>query len=96
MPKARPDGAGLHHLVEAVIVDVLAKHGVDKDRSVEGFQSAEVTKRVNEAKDMTKRYRISGVPTVVSDGRHTVGIPRGSDFKRMFEIIDYLVAQSAD
>ena len=79
-----------------MIADVLARHGVDKDAFMAGFQGAEVTQRVEKAKDMTKRYRISGVPTLIVDGRYTVGIPRGGDFERMFEITDHLVAKSSE
>ena len=78
------------------IADVLASHGVDRDAFIQSFQSAEVTERVNKAKEMTKRYRISGVPTLVIDGRYTVGIPHGNDFERMFEVTDHLVGQSAE
>lgn len=79
-----------------VMADVLASHGVDKDQFMLNFQSAEVTERVQAAKEMTARYKISGVPTLVIGGRYTVGIPHGNDFKRMFEVTDYVVAQSAD
>jgi thiol:disulfide interchange protein DsbA len=78
------------------IADVLAAEGVDKGSFMHHFQSADVTERVEESKEMTRRYRITGVPTLVIDGRYTVGIPRGNDFERMFEITDYLVERSAD
>jgi thiol:disulfide interchange protein DsbA len=79
-----------------LIADVLASKGVDEERFMQSFQGAEVTERVQGAKDMTRRYKISGVPTLIIDGRYTVGIPRGNDFERMFEITDYLVDKSAD
>ena len=49
-----------------------------------------------EAKEMTRRYRITGVPTLVIDGKYTVGIPRGSDFERMFAVTDHLVTEAAE
>jgi thiol:disulfide interchange protein DsbA len=79
-----------------VIAGVLGKHGVDEGAFMRSFQSDEVTEQVNTAKEMTRRYRISGVPTLIVDGRYTVGIPEGGDFERMFEITDFLVAGAAD
>ena len=79
-----------------VIADTLAGHGVDKSAFMQSFQSPEVTEGVNVSKEMTKRYRISGVPTLVIDGRYTVGIPQGNDFEHMFEVTDHLVGQSAE
>ena len=79
-----------------MIADVLAGQGVDKARFVQNFQSAAVTEKVNAAKEMTKRYKVTGVPTLVIDGRYTVQIPAGGDFDRMFAITDHLVAESAD
>ena len=79
-----------------MIADVLADHGVDKAQFIQHFQSAAVTEKVNAAKDMTRRYKITGVPTLVVDGRYTVQIPAGGDFDRMFAVTDHLVAESAD
>jgi thiol:disulfide interchange protein DsbA len=79
-----------------MIADVLASEGVDKAAFVQHFQSAEVTQRVQGAQEMTKRYKITGVPTLVIDGKYTVGIPRGNDFERMFAVTDHLVAEAAE
>jgi thiol:disulfide interchange protein DsbA len=87
----KPDGLNLD-----MIADVLASEGVDKAAFVQHFQSAEVTQRVQGAQEMTKRYKITGVPTLVIDGKYTVGIPRGNDFERMFAVTDHLVAEAAE
>jgi thiol:disulfide interchange protein DsbA len=78
------------------IADVLAANGVDRASFIHHFQSPDVTARVEQSKEMTRRYKITGVPTLVIDGKYTVGIPRGNDFERMFEVTDYLVEQAAD
>ncbi len=79
-----------------MIADVLADHGVDKAQFVQHFQGAAVSEKVNAAKEMTRRYKVTGVPTLVVDGRYTVQIPAGGDFDRMFAVTDYLVAKSAE
>jgi thiol:disulfide interchange protein DsbA len=78
-----------------MIADVLADHGVDKAQFLQSFQSPAVTDKVNAAKEMTKRYRITGVPTLVIDGRYTVQIPSSGDLGRVFEVTDHLVAEAA-
>ena len=87
----QPDGLSLE-----MIAGVIAAEGVDKAAFIQNFQSPEVTAKVQNAKEMTKRYKITGVPTLVVDGRYTVQIPRGNDIERMFAVTDYLVAEAAE
>jgi thiol:disulfide interchange protein DsbA len=79
-----------------IIADTFAQHGVDKDAFLREFESEAVTQKVRQAQEMTRRYRVSGVPVLIVDGFYTVGIPGNGDFDRMFAITDYLVEQAAE
>ncbi len=79
-----------------LIADTFARHGVDRDAFLRNFESEEVTEKVRQSKEMTRRYRVSGVPVLIVDGFYTVGIPGGGDFDRMFAVTDYLVEQAAE
>jgi len=79
-----------------IIADVFARHGLDREAFIAKFGSDEVSQLVEQSKELTRRYRVTGVPTLIVDGFYTVGIPRDGDFDRMFAITDYLVAKSDD
>ena len=76
------------------IADVYARFGVDKDAFMATFGSDEVTAKVDEAKSLTRAYRVTGVPALIVDGTYEVPSPAGGDFKRMLATADYLVGKS--
>ncbi len=78
-----------------MIADLYAKYGVDPEAFMRNFAGDEVTAKVNQAKAMTRSYRVTGVPTLVVDGTYQVPSPAGADFKRMLAIADFL-AEKAD
>lgn len=79
-----------------IIADVFARHGVDREAFIARFGSDEVSELVEKSKELTRRYRVTGVPTLIIGGFYTVGIPRDGDFDRMFAVTDYLVAKSGE
>lgn len=77
------------------IADVLAKYGVDKEAFIQAFGGEAVTARVNDAKALTRAYRVTGVPMLVVDGRYQVPTQAGADFQRMLDTADYLAGKTA-
>lgn len=73
-----------------IVADVFGKHGVDTDKFIQYFGSKEVTNRVAQAKELSRRYKVTGVPTMFVDGRYEVPSPKGGDFPRMMETVTYL------
>jgi len=79
-----------------MIADLFAKYGVDRDAFMQNFAGDEVTAKVNQAKALTRSYRVGGVPTLIVDGRYEVPSPAGGDFERMLAVADYLAEKAAD
>jgi thiol:disulfide interchange protein DsbA len=78
------------------IADVFAKYGVNKGTFMKNFAGEEVTAKVDQAKAMTRTYRVTGVPTLIVDGAYEVPSVAGGDFKRMLDVTDYLAEKAGD
>jgi thiol:disulfide interchange protein DsbA len=78
-------------------------HGVSEDDFKKTFNSFAVAVKVNSAKLMARRYAITGVPTIIVNGKFSTSATlAGSDEKglnekelneKTLEVVDYLVAQ---
>ncbi|MGA7799215.1 MAG: thiol:disulfide interchange protein DsbA/DsbL [Gammaproteobacteria bacterium] len=73
------------------MADFFAKHGVPKAKFLSTYNSFAVDVDVNRAKDMTRRYGINGVPSMIVAGKYrTSGQLAGSN-DAMLNVVDYLV-----
>ncbi|MGD2055969.1 MAG: thiol:disulfide interchange protein DsbA/DsbL [Gammaproteobacteria bacterium] len=76
---------------EAALQDFFATQGIGEKEFKEAFNSFAVAFKVNNAKLMTRRYAISGVPTIIVNGKfRTSGKLTGGN-EELFEVVDYLV-----
>ena len=75
--------------------EFLAEHGIDAASFDKAFTSFEVETKVRRASDLVRRYyRISGVPTLIVNGKFKTGGSMAGN--RIFDVIDFLVEQEAD
>lgn len=80
---------------ERSILRFVEQQGVDPESFREAMLSEQVTERVREAIQLTRDYRIEGVPAVVIDGRHLVSPGMAGGFENMTKIMDYLVEKAS-
>ncbi|OBS09202.1 thiol:disulfide interchange protein DsbA/DsbL [Acidihalobacter prosperus] len=73
------------------VAKLFAKHGISERRFKQAFESLAVDTHVRRAIQLTREYGISGVPTLVVDGRYRVDPDLAGSYARMFRIVDYLV-----
>lgn len=71
--------------------DFFESQGVDGDAFTKAYNSNEVDVRVKEALDMERRYQITGVPTVIVDGRWRTSASQAGSFEGLIKVIDKLV-----
>jgi thiol:disulfide interchange protein DsbA len=76
-------------------VDWLVDHGVDKKRANDAFMSFSVRIKVNKSKLNTVKYKISGVPTFVVNGKYLVDTKHAGSEKRLFEVVNYLIQKES-
>jgi len=65
--------------------------GVSAEDFKNTYNSFAVAVKMNNARQMTRRYRISGVPTVIVNGKYSTGAKLAGGNKGVFEVVDYLV-----
>ena len=76
-------------------VDWLVDRGVNEKRANDAFKSFSVRIKVNKSKLNTVKYKISGVPTFVVNGKYLVDTKHAGSEERLFEIVNYLIKEEA-
>ncbi len=77
------------------IADFVATQGVDRKEFLDAYNSFSVDSLSRQAAIMTKRYGISGVPSIVVDGRYLTSASK-TGMRDLFEAVDYLVDKATD
>ncbi len=70
---------------------LFASLGVPEADFNKAFNSFMVDSRVRRATDLTRRYGISGVPSLVVDGKYVTDGPMANGHAGMFKVVDYLI-----
>jgi thiol:disulfide interchange protein DsbA len=74
---------------EASIGDFVAKHGVDRAKFTDAYNSFSMQSRVARAKQMVRSYRINGTPTLVVAGKYVItGLQPEDTVRVLKEVID--------
>jgi thiol:disulfide interchange protein DsbA len=74
---------------EASIGDFVAKHGVDRTKFTDTYNSFSMQSRVSRAKQMVRSYRINGTPTLVVAGKYVItGLQPEDTVRVLKEVID--------
>jgi len=69
----------------------LALNGVDEAKANKVYESFPVKVAVNKAKANTYKYRITGVPAFIVNGKYMVNATSAGSEEKIFEVIDYLI-----
>ncbi len=69
-----------------------AKRGIDRAKFEAAYKSFGVNAQVASLKAMTLAYTVDGVPSFAVNGKYMVSLGGAHDEKRLFEIVDKLVA----
>ncbi len=71
--------------------DFFVKHGVDDDAFTKAYESDEVETMVKQAYVMGQRYKLTGVPAVIVNGKYMVSGSTAGSFENVLTVIDQLV-----
>jgi thiol:disulfide interchange protein DsbA len=76
---------------EAALRDFFVEQGVSAEDFKNTFNSFAVNVKVNNAKQMTRRYAITGVPTIIVNGKYSTspGMARGNE--GVIKVMNYLI-----
>lgn len=78
---------------ENILLDWVAKKGVDRKAFADTYKSFTVEAKVRKAAEMTQEYGFSGVPALVVGGKYSPG-PELSSYGQMLEVTDFLIAKN--
>jgi len=78
------------------MVSFLVKQGIDKDEFQKHYDSFSVESMVRKAKKKQKAYRISGVPTVVINGKYTSSGSMAGSYENLLKVMDHLIAEESN
>jgi protein dithiol oxidoreductase (disulfide-forming) len=67
------------------------KHGVDKADFTKAYESDDVGTKVKQAYVMGQRYKLTGVPAVIVNGKYMVSGSTAGSFENVLKVIDQLV-----
>jgi thiol:disulfide interchange protein DsbA len=75
------------------LADFFAEHGVKKKDFFAAFNSFAVDADVRRAEDLTQRYGIDGVPSLIVDGKYRTSASLAGSNEKMLEVVNYLIAK---
>ncbi len=78
------------------IADFIATQDVGRKEFLDAYNSFSVDSLSRQAGIMTKRYGITGVPSIIVDGRYLVNTTTAGGVKEQFEVVNYLVQKAAE
>jgi thiol:disulfide interchange protein DsbA len=70
-------------------------HGVSKADFQKAFASFGMDTRVAKAEDLNRRYKITGTPTVIVNGKYVTDVGMAGSEDKLFEVINALVAKES-
>lgn len=73
------------------LMKFFANYGVSNDDFNATFDSFTVQAKVQRAADLTKKFEISGVPTMIINGKYRVDGPMATNYENLVKILDFLV-----
>jgi len=76
---------------EKVMVEWVARNGVDRGKFLETYGSAEVAAKVAHARELLKAYDVRAVPTFIVDGKFLTSARLAGGTTQMIEVVDHLV-----
>ncbi|MEG0968356.1 MAG: thiol:disulfide interchange protein DsbA [Pseudomonas sp.] len=75
------------------MAEFLATQGVDKDKFLATFNSFAIKGQVTQAKELAKKYEITGVPSMVVNGKYRFDLGSAQGPQGVLNVADFLIAK---
>ncbi len=76
-------------------VDWVVDHGVDRERANNAYNSFSVRIKLNKSKNNTIKYKVTGVPVFIVNGKYWVDSKHAGSESRLFKVVDYLIQKES-
>ena len=77
----------------AAIESFFTSRGVGKAEFQKAFAGFAIDTKIAKAEDLNRRYRITGTPTVVVNGKYVTDVSMAGGEDKLFEVVNALVAK---
>ncbi|QQQ50872.1 thiol:disulfide interchange protein DsbA/DsbL [Pseudomonas syringae] len=75
------------------MADFLATQGIDKTKFFETFDSFAVKGKINTYKKLAQKYEVTGVPTMIVNGKYRFDLGSAGGPEKTLEVADQLIAK---
>ncbi|MFP3516164.1 thiol:disulfide interchange protein DsbA/DsbL [Pseudomonas sp. SIMBA_077] len=75
------------------MANFLANHGVDKEKFLSTFNSFAIKGQIAKAKELAKKYEVSGVPTLIVNGKYRFDLGTAGGPEQALNVADQLIAK---
>ncbi|WP_437879976.1 thiol:disulfide interchange protein DsbA/DsbL [Pseudomonas sp. LRF_L74] len=75
------------------MADFLAGHGIDRDSFLSTYNSFAVKGQMTKARQLAKAYQITGVPTIIVNGKYRLDVHSAGGEQQLLQAVDQLVAK---
>ena len=75
------------------MADFVATQGVDKGKFLQTFNSFAIKGQITKAKELAKKYEISGVPTMIVNGKYRFDLGTAGGAEQTLNVADQLIAK---
>jgi len=80
---------------EDSIKRLFARYGVSDEEFTKAWGSFEVAQKMRVAEDLTRRYEVQSVPTVVVNGKYRTGAAEAGGHHPLMDVLDELIARES-
>jgi thiol:disulfide interchange protein DsbA len=77
---------------ENMQLEFLGRYGVSQNDFKKVYHSFAVETQMQRAEELTQRYRISGVPNFIVNGKYLLDVGTAGGHEQVTQLIDYLAA----
>jgi thiol:disulfide interchange protein DsbA len=77
------------------IESFFTSRGVSKADFQRAFASFSMDSKIAKAEDLNRRYRITGTPTIIVNGKYVTDVGMAGSEEKLFEVVNALVAKEA-
>ena len=75
------------------MADFVATQGVDKEKFLQTFDSFAIKGQIVKAKELAKKYEVSGVPTLIVNGKYRFDLGTAGGPEQALNVADQLIAK---
>jgi thiol:disulfide interchange protein DsbA len=76
---------------EKVMVEWVTRNGIDQQKFQTAYNSEEMKKLLGQSRDLMKQYEITGVPTIIVDGKYLTSARLAGGTRQLAQVLDELV-----